>query len=102
MESLIFTSNVFLIVSFVLFAITGWILILDNKILNIVYILILNVLMFIFNAVLNHKIETIFPDTIEVNNIKYEKIDKNIIYSKYQVINQTDTVYFDNIQVKQE
>ena len=102
MEFLISTLNVFLIVSFVLFFITSCILIINNETLNTVYIIILNILMFIFNAVLNYKIENIFPDTIKVDNIKYEKIDKNIIYSKYQVINQSDTVYFDNIQVKQE
>ena len=101
MEFLFAVSNTFLIISFILFLVSGIVIIINKEILNVLYIILLNILMFAFILNLNIKIESTFPETIKIDSVKYERINKDIIYSKYKVINKEDTIYFNNIQIKQ-
>lgn len=62
---------------------------------------VLNVFAFIAILIILHNVNNIFPKEVEINGVKYEKIEDFPIITGYNPVNFTDTIYINDQMIEE-
>lgn len=62
---------------------------------------VLNIFAFIVILIILHNTNNVFPKEVEINGVKYEKIEDFPIITGYNPVNFTDTIYINDQTIEE-